>query len=148
MLFSSVTFLFFFLPIVFLLYYAVPKKYKNYLLLFFSIVFYAWGGLLYLPLLLISISINYLFGITIESYKDNKNKKRKVLIGSIIFNILYLGVFKYTNFIMDNINILLNTKINIPTIPLPIGISFYTFQAMSYVIDVYRNDGKVQKKYI
>lgn len=145
MLFSSVTFLFFFLPIVFGLYYTVPKKFKNYVLLFFSIVFYAWGGLLYLPLLLISISINYMFGIKIEKYKDDKNKKKKILINSIIFNIMYLGVFKYTNFMIDNINILFNTNINIPTIPLPIGISFYTFQAMSYVIDVYRNDGKVQK---
>lgn len=145
MLFSSVTFLFFFLPIVFGLYYIVPKKFKNYVLLFFSIVFYAWGGLLYLPLLLISISINYLFGIKIEKNKDDKNRKKKILINSIIFNILYLGVFKYTNFAIDNINILFNTNINIPTIPLPIGISFYTFQAMSYVIDVYRNDGKVQK---
>ncbi|MBQ3421818.1 MAG: MBOAT family protein [Romboutsia sp.] len=145
MLFSSVTFLFFFLPIVLGLYYIVPKNFKNYVLLFFSIVFYAWGGLLYLPLLLISIFINYIFGILIDKYNNDKKKRKVVLIISIIFNILYLGVFKYTNFITDNINILFNTNINIPTIPLPIGISFYTFQAMSYVIDVYKHDGRVQK---
>ena len=145
MLFSSVTFLFFFLPTVFVLYYGVPKKYKNYVLLLFSIIFYAWGGLLYLPLLLISISINYVFGLKIDKYKDNIKIKKRVLVLSVIFNILFLGVFKYTNFIVDNINILFSTNINIPMIPLPIGISFYTFQAMSYVIDIYKNDGKVQK---
>ena len=74
MLFSSVTFLFFFLPIVLGLYYIVPKNFKNYVLLFFSIVFYAWGGLLYLPLLLISIFINYIFGILIDKYNDDKKK--------------------------------------------------------------------------
>ena len=145
MLFSSVTFLFFFLPIVFTLYYISPKKIKNYTLLLFSIIFYAWGGILYLPLLIISIMINYIFGLQIEKYKDNNKKRKNILIISIIFNVLFLGVFKYTNFIIDNINIIFKTSINIPIIPLPIGISFYTFQAMSYVIDVYRNDGKVQK---
>ena len=145
MLFSSVTFLFFFLPIVFTLYYISPKKIKNYTLLLFSIIFYAWGGILYLPLLIISIMINYIFGLQIEKYKDNNKKRKNILIISIIFNVLFLGVFKYTNFITDNINIIFKTSINIPIIPLPIGISFYTFQAMSYVIDVYRNDGKVQK---
>ena len=145
MLFSSVTFLFFFLPIVFTLYYISPKKIKNYTLLLFSIIFYAWGGIFYLPLLIISIIINYIFGLQIEKYKDNNKKRKNILIISIIFNVLFLGVFKYTNFITDNINIIFKTSINIPIIPLPIGISFYTFQAMSYVIDVYRNDGKVQK---
>ena len=145
MLFSSVTFLFFFLPIVFTLYYISLKKIKNYTLLLFSIIFYAWGGILYLPLLIISIMINYIFGLQIEKYKDNNKKRKNILIISIIFNVLFLGVFKYTNFIIDNINIIFKTSINIPIIPLPIGISFYTFQAMSYVIDVYRNDGKVQK---
>lgn len=144
MLFSSVTFLFFFLPLVFIAYYLSPRKIKNYTLLLFSMIFYAWGGLLYLPLLIVSIVVNYIFGIQIDKHKDN-NSRKKVLIVSIIFNILFLGVFKYSNFIVDNINTIFNTKILIPTIPLPIGISFYTFQAMSYVIDVYKHDGKVQK---
>lgn len=145
MLFSSITFLFYFLPITLGLYYIVPKQFKNYILLLSSIIFYSWGGLLYLPILLISICINYAFGLKIDKYKDNKIQKKKILIYSIIFNVLYLGIFKYTNFITDNINILFNMNISIPKIPLPIGISFYTFQAMSYVIDVYREDGKVQK---
>ena len=145
MLFSSVTFIFYFLPITFILYYMVPNKAKNYILLLVSMIFYAWGGLLYFPLLIVSIMMNYIFGLNIEKYKDNKQKSKIVLICSIIFNILFLGVFKYSNFIVDNINIFFNTSFNIPTIELPIGISFYTFQAMSYVIDVYRKDGKVQK---
>ena len=145
MLFSSITFLFYFLPITLGLYYIVPKRFKNYILLLSSIIFYSWGGLLYLPILLISICINYAFGLKIDKYKDDKVQKKRILIYSIIFNILYLGVFKYTNFITDNINLLFNMNISIPKIPLPIGISFYTFQAMSYVIDVYREDGKVQK---
>ena len=111
MLFSSVTFLFFFLPLVFGLYYVVPKNFKNYVLLFFSIVFYAWGGLLYLPLLLISIFINYIFGLKIGKYQEDIKSKKRVLIISIIFNILFLGVFKYTNFIVDNINILFNYSV-------------------------------------
>lgn len=145
MLFSSVTFLFFFLPTVLGLYYLVPKKFKNYILLFFSMLFYAWGGLLYLPLLLISIYMNYIFGLKIEKYNSNPIKKKRILIISIVCNVIFLSIFKYSNFIVDNINIVLNTTINIPTIPLPIGISFYTFQAMSYVIDVYRKDGKIQR---
>ena len=145
MLFSSVTFIFYFLPITFILYYIVPNKFKNSILLVASMIFYAWGGLLYFPLLLVSIIVNYIFGLKIDKYKDNKEKDRRILIYSIIFNISFLGVFKYSNFLVDNINILFNTSFNIPTIPLPIGISFYTFQAMSYVIDVYRKDGKVQK---
>lgn len=145
MLFSSVTFIFYFLPIVFILYYMVSDETKNYILLIASMIFYAWGGLLYFPLLIISILVNYIFGIKIGKYQDNKVKDRRILICAIIFNILFLGVFKYSNFLVDNINILLNTSISIPNIPLPIGISFYTFQAMSYVIDVYRKDGRVQK---
>ena len=145
MLFSSVTFIFYFLPIVFSLYYIAPNKWKNLILLIASMIFYAWGGLLYFPLLIVSITVNYIFGIKIDKYKYNKEKDRRILIYSIIFNILFLGVFKYSNFLVDNINILLNTSFNIPTIPLPIGISFYTFQTMSYVINVYRKDGKVQK---
>ena len=145
MLFSSITFLFFFLPLVFIAYYLSPRKIKNYTLLIFSMVFYAWGGLLYLPLLIISIIVNYLFGLQIDKHKENDKNRKKILISSVIFNILFLGVFKYSNFVVDNINTIFSTNILIPTIPLPIGISFYTFQAMSYVIDVYKNDGKVQK---
>lgn len=145
MLFSSVTFLFYFLPIVLTLYFLVKDKYKNYILLLFSLIFYAWGGISYFPLLIVSIIINYIMGLFIDKYKDEKNKKKAVLIISIFINLLFLGIFKYSNFVVDNINMIFNQAIEIPVIALPIGISFYTFQAMSYVIDVYRGDGKVQK---
>lgn len=145
MLFSSTVFIFYFLPITLVLYFISPQKIRNYVLLVASLIFYAWGGLLYFPLLIFSIVLNYIFGLKIEKYKDDATKKKRILITSIVLNILFLGVFKYTNFIVDNLNAMFNTSIFIMRIPLPIGISFYTFQAMSYVIDVYRNDGKVQK---
>ena len=145
MLFSSVTFIFYFLPLVLIIYYFSKDKMKNYILLFFSLIFYAWGGVAYLPILLISILINYILGLKIDKYKESNKKQKRILILAIIFNIAFLGIFKYTNFIFDNINLIFNSSINIPLINLPIGISFYTFQAMSYVIDVYRGDGKVQK---
>lgn len=145
MLFSSIVFIFYFLPITLVLYFLSPQTVKNYVLLIASFIFYAWGGLLYFPLLIFSIVLNYILGLKIDKYKEDSTKKKRVLVISIILNILFLGVFKYTNFIIDNLNIAFRTSIFIPKIPLPIGISFYTFQAMSYVIDVYRNDGKVQK---
>lgn len=145
MLFSSVTFIFYFLPLVLIIYYFSKDKMKNYILLFFSLIFYAWGGVAYLPILLMSILINYILGLKIDKYKESNKKQKIILILAIIFNIAFLGIFKYTNFIFDNINLIFNSSINVPLINLPIGISFYTFQAMSYVIDVYRGDGKVQK---
>ena len=145
MLFSSTVFIFYFLPIVLLFYFISPKKWRNYVLLIASLIFYAWGGLLYFPLLIFSIVLNYICGLFIEKYRENAVKKKRVLIISIVLNILFLGVFKYTNFIVDNLNALFHTSICVVRIPLPIGISFYTFQSMSYVIDVYRRDGKVQK---
>lgn len=145
MLFSSTVFIFYFLPIVMLVYFVSPKRFQNYVLLIFSLLFYAWGGLSFFPLLIFSIILNYVCGIMVEKYREDAQKKKIVLIIAIVMNVLFLGVFKYTNFIVDNINSLFNLAISIPTIPLPIGISFYTFQAMSYVIDVYRKDGKVQK---
>ncbi|MGL5414489.1 MAG: MBOAT family O-acyltransferase [Clostridium sp.] len=110
-----------------------------------SLFFYSWGGINYLPLLLISVVMNYFLGLGINKNLDNKSKSKKVLILGIILNVLFLGIFKYTNFLVDNINGVFNLTIDVPIINLPIGISFYTFQAMSYVIDVYRKDGKVQK---
>lgn len=145
MLFSSTVFIFYFLPIVLLLYFMSPKKWRNYVLLIASLIFYAWGGLLYFPLLIFSIVLNYICGLFIDRYGENSVKKKRVLIISIVLNILFLGIFKYTNFIVDNLNALFHTSIFVVRISLPIGISFYTFQAMSYVIDVYRKDGKVQK---
>jgi alginate O-acetyltransferase complex protein AlgI len=146
MLFSSLIFLFAFLPIVLITYYIVPKKGKNIILMLSSLFFYAWGGFSLTAVLLISILGNYLFGIWVNATKD---KTKLPLAVGVIFNLLLLGTFKYGNFIVENINIILSnlgsTPLKDPGIILPLGISFFTFQAMSYLIDVYRNETPVQK---
>lgn len=143
MIFSSLTFLFAFLPVVFILYFLVNDKLKNSVLLLMSLFFYAWGEPRYIFLMLGSIAVNYMFGLKVSS--DNKKEKKLWLTLSVIFNISLLVIFKYSNFLVDNFNALFNAHISIPTIALPLGISFFTFQTMSYVIDVYRKDGSVQK---
>ena len=142
MLFSSLTFLFIFLPITLLVYFISNDKYKNYILLFFSLIFYSWGEPKYIILMLVSIIFNYYFAIFIS--KTNKNKKA-ILILALIFNIGLLFVFKYLNFFASNISNLFNLPSKNLNIILPIGISFYTFQIFSYVVDVYKKEVKVQK---
>jgi len=144
MLFSSLTFLYIFLPIVLILYYLINKEYRNHLLFAVSFIFFAWGGVSYSALLIISILMNYFFGRAIAFYKS----KRFFLGLGIGINLLFLGVFKYTGFITESINTLLGIAhydpFGIPKIVLPIGISFYTFQAVSYLIDLYRKETQVQ----
>lgn len=144
MVFSSLVFLFAFLPTIIFLYYISKDKYKNYLLLTASLFFYAWGEPIYIVIMLVSILFNFIFGKKVDVRNDGKSRKFW-LISSVIFNIGMLGVFKYTGFFIENINGLFKTTITNPGISLPLGISFFTFQAMSYVIDVYRKDAKVQK---
>lgn len=144
MVFSSLVFLFVFLPIVLVLYYLSGKKYRNYLLLLASLFFYAWGEPTYVVIMLISIGANYLCGLLVDEKRADKVRVTGVVI-SVIFNICMLGVFKYSGFFVKNINAAFNTSLPVPEIALPLGISFFTFQAMSYVIDVYRKDAKVQK---
>ncbi len=160
MVFSSLLFLFLFLPIVLAIYYGIPLKAKNIFLLLASFIFFAWGGVGYSIILVISLIINYIFGLLIDkASKKSEKKKRLVLAIGIILNLSILITFKYLNFIVDNINELLNLYnenndtyefllLIEPNIILPIGISFYTFQAMSYLIDVYRKDTPVQKNFI
>ncbi|WP_250674638.1 MBOAT family O-acyltransferase [Paraclostridium ghonii] len=144
MVFSSLVFLFVFLPIIIFLYYISNDKYKNYLLLTASLFFYAWGEPTYIIIMLISILFNFIFGKKVEIYSNEKNRSFWLVV-SVVFNISMLGVFKYTGFFIGNINGLFGSDITNPGISLPLGISFFTFQAMSYVIDVYRDDAKVQK---
>lgn len=144
MVFSSTIFIFLFLPLVLLCYFLVPKKLKNYVLLIFSIIFYLFGGPKFLLVLISVVLIDYLGAILIEKTKH----KKLYLIITLAFNIVTLVYFKYTGFFIENINGLLKTNIQIPKIILPIGISFYTFQAMSYVIDVYRKKVKLQKNFL
>ena len=144
MVFSSITFIYYFLPVVLLIYYLVPEKYKNIFFLLASLFFYTWGELRYILLIVISIVANYLFGILF----NNKNINRKyILISASVFNMGLLGIFKYTGFFLNTVNNILNTNIPIPNIRLPLGISFFTFQALSYIIDVYREDVPVQTKF-
>jgi len=143
MLFSSLTFIFIFLPIILIIYYLSKDKYKNYILLIFSLLFYSWGEPKYIILMILSIIFNYFFAILIN--KSEKNIKKLILIGSVIFNIGLLFIFKYLTFFTNNISTVFDIKLPIINITLPIGISFYTFQILSYVIDVYKKDVKVQK---
>jgi len=144
MVFSSAIFIFCFLPLLFLFYFCLPKKCKNVVLLIFSLVFYAFGGVNYLFTLLLTVFISYLGGILIEKYNS---KKKFILFLTVGLNLLFLIYFKYTGFILDNINNIFKVGIDIPSIIMPIGISFYTFQSISYVVDVYKKEVGVQKNY-
>ena len=144
MLFSSIPFLFFFLTAIIALYYAVPFKLKNTVLLLFSLFFYAWGGVKYAGLMIIAIILGYIFGLLIEKFRENK-KIAKIFVGLAVACIIsFMLYFKYMDFFIDNFNKLLGTEIPLLKIVLPIGISFYTFQIISYVVDVYRGE-KAQK---
>jgi alginate O-acetyltransferase complex protein AlgI len=145
MLFSSLSFLYIFLPIVLFLYYISDNKFKNTILLLASLFFYGYGGFKYLLLMIFSILINYSFGILVDKYRCNKIFIKYILVLSAFSNLVILAYYKYMNFFIENINYLFNLDINITKIIMPIGISFYTFQGLSYVIDVYRKDGRVQK---
>ncbi|UOQ87037.1 MBOAT family O-acyltransferase [Gracilibacillus salinarum] len=145
MVFSNLVFLFGFLPMVLFCYYMMRIELKNYILLIASLVFYAWGEPKYIFLMIVSILINYVFGLLIDTNRTKLIRKKTFLICAIISNLLILGFFKYAQFLVDNINQLFNLHITIEEFPLPIGISFFTFQALSYIIDVYRHDTKVQR---
>lgn len=145
MVFSSVLFLFFFLPLVLTLYFSVPFKYKNTILLIFSLVFYAWGEPRYVVLMILSILMNYGYGIWIDKTQHREKKKVSILTLAIVMNIGLLGFFKYANFFVDVMNSVLQTNLHLKPVPLPIGISFYTFHALSYLIDVYRKKEKAQR---
>ena len=150
MLFSSIVFLWVFLPIVLLIYYFIDKKYKNIVLLISSLIFYSFGEPKYVLLMIISIILNYIFGILVDKAKNNFYEKLYLYL-AIIMNLLILGYFKYFNFFVSSFSKILRLdNIQLREIALPIGISFYTFQALSYVVDVYRgkkeeNGTKVQK---
>ena len=142
MLFSSMTFVFMFLPIVLVLYLVTKKELHNPILLIASIIFYAWGEPKYLAIMLLTILVNYFGAIAVGKFQ---NHRKLSLILTIIANLSFLIYFKYFNFIIENCNCLFHSNIHALKIVMPIGISFYTFQALSYVIDVYRGECKVQK---
>ena len=150
MIFSSIFFLFVFLPITLFLYYVVPWKFKNFMLLLCSLIFYAWGEPVYVFLMLFSIVFNYLSGIEIDGYRQNENTKmlRYSFWFTVIVNLAILGFFKYYGFLVNNLNAILPFEIPYRELSLPIGISFYTFQTLSYIIDVYKGVVPVQKNFV
>ena len=148
MIFSSIPFLFFFFPIFLLLYYISPFKIKNLILLIFSLIFYAWGEPVYIVLMIFSSVVDYTNGRLIEKYNDNKIFKRTFMIASVVINLALLGFFKYSDFLIENINNVFNLSIPLLELGLPIGISFYTFQTMSYSIDVYRGAVKAEHNFL
>ena len=144
MLFSSIVFLFTFLPAVMILYYLLPVRFRNVILLLASLVFYAWGEPVYLFLMLLSILFNYFSGLDIAMNLPDKRAAKRSLVFNLIINLAVLGFFKYEGFVLDTLNGILPVHISYHALPLPIGISFYTFQILSYIIDVYRGNVKVQ----
>lgn len=144
MLFSSMTFVFMFLPIVCATYLLARKELQNYILLIASILFYAWGEPRYLAIMILTILVNYI-GANYISRSHNAMHRKLLLIATIVVDLSFLFYFKYFNFVMDNINQLFHTQINFIDVVMPIGISFYTFQALSYVVDVYRGEVKAQR---
>ena len=148
MVFSSTIFLCVYLPLVLLGYYICPKKGRNLFLLIVSLVFYAWGEPKYVFLMIFSILVNYIFGRLMDKNRGRQKRMKLLLVLSVVIDLGLLSVFKYTDFIITNVNAIFGSSFDLLNIALPIGISFYTFQAMSYTIDVYRNDVRVQKNLI
>ncbi len=147
MLFSSIPFLYFFLPAVLITYFAVPRNLKNAVLLIFSLVFYGWGEPIYLFLMMGSILLFYVCGLGIGKSSTQKSKKAW-LITSIVVSLSLLGVFKYADFFVESFNAATGIGIPLLRLALPIGISFYTFQCLSYTIDVYRGNAQMQKNLV
>ena len=144
MLFSSITFLYYFLPILLIIYLLAPQKFKNIVLLIFSLLFYFYGEPKYTIVLLLSCFINFIIGLLIDKYR---NHSKKILIIGIIYNVGQLLYFKYTDFFIMNINSIFKSDIGLLRIIMPIGISFFTFQTLSYIVDVYRKDVEASKNF-
>lgn len=150
MVFSSLLFLFRFLPLVLLIYYIMPRKLRNLTLFIASLFFYAWGEPVYVVIMLFSTIVDYTHGRMVNTYikREQRNKAKWIVASSMIINLCLLGFFKYSDFVIQNINAIFGTDIGLLNLALPIGISFYTFQTMSYTVDVYRGHAKVQKNII
>ena len=148
MQFSSLTFLFAYLSLTLAVYFLTPLRWRNLVLLAVSLFFYGWGEPVYLSIMILSILIDYTHGLLVEKYRDNDRRARWFVGQSVVFNLLLLGFFKYWDFLAANLSLLPGVRLPQLGIPLPIGISFFTFQTMSYTIDVYRRDAPVQRNII
>ena len=148
MLFSSIPFLFYFLPCVFVLYFLVPMRWKNTVLLLASLFFYAWGEPKFVVFMLASIVQGYVLARLVEKYRADRGRAKLFLTLSLVFSLGLLGYCKYADFFLSGFNALTGLHIPLLRVALPIGISFYTFQILSYVVDVYRGDVKAQRNFI
>ncbi len=148
MLFSSIPFLYYFLPAVLLIYFAVPRKFKNTVLLLSSLFFYGWGEPMYLFLMIGSILLFYFCGLLIGKNAEKRKAKKLWLVVSVVVSLTLLGIFKYADFFVSSVNSVTGLSIPLLRLALPIGISFYTFQCLSYTIDVYRGEVPAQKNLI
>ncbi|MEG2596609.1 MAG: MBOAT family protein, partial [Ruthenibacterium sp.] len=148
MVFSTVLFLFRFLPIALGLYYIAPAKLKNTVLFLCSLVFYSWGEVRLFPVMVVLILINYIAGLGMEKFNHSDAARKFFLLFSIIASLGMLFFFKYTNFFIENFNAIAGTSLSLLHLTLPLGISFYTFQTMSYSIDVYRRDVETEHNII
>ena len=146
MVFSSLIFLWMFLPVVFVLYFTAKESYRNVILLIASLFFYAWGEPVYVFVMILSILVNYACGLKI-GVEDERKRKTALVIG-VIINLALLGVFKYSGFFTENVNAVFGLQVEVKKLPLPIGISFYTFQSISYLVDIYRRVCSPQKNII
>lgn len=158
MVFSSVSFLFYFLPVMLLVYFLAPRKWRNSALFVGSLFFYAWGEPVYILLMLFSILCNYTLGRLMNralqngteegTRKDGRDQAKTLLVIAVVINIGLLAFFKYADFFLSNLNLIPGISVPLLKLPLPLGISFYTFQALSYVIDLYRGQVEVQKSFV
>ena len=148
MVFSDSVFLFMFLPLTLAVYYAVPFAFKNTVLFLTGLLFYAWGEPVYVLIMLLSTAIDYCAGRLMDRFDSNKKIRKATLLVSVVMNLSLLGIFKYGSFFIGSVNGIFGSAIPDPGLPLPIGISFFTFQSMSYTIDLYRRKIKVQKNFI
>ena len=148
MIFSSLPFLFFYLMAVLAVYKVSPLKLRNLILLLVSLFFYGWGEPVYILIMFLSIAVDYVHGMLVERWRDDGRKARRAVASSVFFNLAILVFFKYWDFIAANVNAFTGLGLPVLGLPLPIGISVYTFQTMSYTIDVYRRDAPVQKNVV
>ncbi len=148
MVFSSLLFVFFFLPLILGVYYLAPKTVRNFVLVLGSLLFYAWGEPVYVVLMIFIAVFDYVNGLLLDTYSKRKTICRLVLTGSLVINISVLGFFKYYGFLINNINTWFDLSLVVRELPLPIGISFYTFQSISYIVDVYLGKVKAQRQFI
>ena len=148
MVFSSLEFMFLYFPVVLLLYFITPLKWRNVTLFLTSLIFYGWGEPAYVFLMLFTITVDYFLGFMVGKYREtNRRRAKGYMIAAIVINLAILGFFKYANLALDTVTALTGAKLAHLNVALPVGISFYTFQALSYVIDVYRMDASAQRNF-